>query len=162
MSGLPVSDTELATLFEAARWAPSSSNEQPWRFVYAKRDTKHWQEFFNLLVEGNKAWCVNASVLIITLSKKTWDEDDSLNETHSFDTGAAWQNLALQGTALGLVVHGIGGFDYDKARQLLALPDSFSVEMMIAFVKLGKIEDLPEKYRARDTEQAQRNRRIRI
>lgn len=151
MSGEALSDMELATLFEAGRWAPSSSNEQPWRFVYAKQGTRYWQEFFDLLAEGNKAWCKNAAVLIITLSKKTWDDDGSLNATHSFDTGAAWQNLALQGAALDLVVHGMAGFDYDKARQLLQLPEAYAVEMMIAVGKPGRTEDLPEKYRARET-----------
>jgi nitroreductase len=150
MSGEALSQGELMTLFEAARWAPSSSNEQPWRFVYALRGTRYWEKFFALLDSGNQEWCKNASVLVITLSKKT-DEDGEPNDTHSFDTGAAWENLALQGSISGLVVHGLGGFNYKKARALLKLDDTFTVEMMIAIGKKGKLEDLPERFRSRES-----------
>jgi nitroreductase len=65
MSGEPLSERELLTLFEAARWAPSSGNSQPWRFLYARRDTPHWQTFLDLLVERNREWCVHASALVV-------------------------------------------------------------------------------------------------
>ncbi len=150
MSGESVSEEELMSLFEAASWAPSSGNEQPWRFVYARKGTPYWKDFFDLLKPGNQEWCARAAVLIITISRKTWEEDDSPNQTHSFDTGAAWENLALQGIASNIVVHGMAGFDYEKAHSLLELPEQYAIEMMIALGKPGKGKNLSEKNRARE------------
>lgn len=151
MSGEKVDKKELMTLFEAARWAPSSSNEQPWNFVYVLKESENWKKFFDLLDSGNQAWIKNAGALIIVVSRKNWKEDNTFNPTHSLDTGAAWENLALQGSLSNLVVHGLAGFDYDKAKEMLKLSDDYKVEIMIAVGKPGKIEDLPEKYRARES-----------
>ncbi len=115
MTGDPVSEAELLRLFEAARWAPSCANSQPWRFVYARAGTPHFNRVFELLSEGNRPWCARAGALIVVLSKKTFD-DGRTSPTHSYDTGAAWMSLALQGSAMGLVVHGMAGFDYNRAR----------------------------------------------
>jgi nitroreductase len=150
MSGEGISHDELMSLFEAAKWAPSSFNNQPWRFIYARRNTENWELFFNLLVEGNKTWARNAAALIIIISKKAFDYDGSPSRTHSFDTGAAWQNLALQGSLKGLVVHGMQGFDYDKAREVLNIPDGYEVEAMVAVGKPGKKEDLPARLQQRE------------
>jgi nitroreductase len=147
MSGKTISDGELMTLFEATRWAPSSYNAQPWRFIYAMRDTKEFEILFSLLVDFNKEWCKNASALIVTVSKKTSGSEDKPNITHSFDTGAAWENLALQASKMNLVAHGMSGFDYDQARTKLGVPKDHAVEMMIAIGKHGSIEDLPESMR---------------
>lgn len=144
MSGEPISDNELMTLFEAARWAPSAFNSQPWRFLYGKRDTEHWDPFFNLLAEGNQTWCKNAAVLVVICSKDTFDYKDRPSRTHSFVTGAAFENLALQGTIVGLVIHPMQGFDYDKAREVLGVPDDHTVEAMVAIGRPGKKEGLPE------------------
>src|SRR5213594_1415571 len=89
MSGEPISDVQLMTLFEAARWAPSSYNNQPWRFIYAKRNSKHWDTILNLLVDFNKQWCANASALVVIISKKTFDYNGKPSVTHQFDSGAA-------------------------------------------------------------------------
>ena len=134
MSGKVVTDDELMPLFEAARWAPSSYNEQPWRFLYARNGTSEWNIFFDLLVPFNQEWCKNGSVLVVILSKKT-SSRGSLNQCHSFDTGAAWQNFALQGHLKGLVVHGMGGFDSQKARVVLNVPEDFDVEAMCVIGK---------------------------
>lgn len=147
MSGEPITPAEMARLFEAARWAPSSYNEQPWRFLYAHRDTKHWDTFFGFLVEGNKAWCGPAGALIVVASRKTFSRNGSANPVHVFDAGSAWQNLALQGSSMGLVVHGMAGFDADKARAALAIPDDYSVAAMIAVGRPGRADDLPENLR---------------
>jgi nitroreductase len=149
MSGEGIGRDELMSLFEAARWAPSSFNNQPWRFLYAIRDTENWGLFLSLMVEGNQAWAKNASVLIAVVSKKTFDNGKP-SRTHSYDTGAAWENLALQGTLKGLVVHGMQGFDYDRARQVLNIPEGYDVEAMIAVGKPGKKENLPEKLQERE------------
>jgi nitroreductase len=150
MSGEKVSKKDLMSLFEAARWAPSSSNEQPWRFIYVLKERKKWKDFFSLLDSGNQTWIKNAGALIVVISKKIWEEDGSINETASFDTGAAWENIALQGSLNGLVIHGLAGFNYQKMREMLNLNEDYKVEMMIAVGKPGKIEDLPDKYKERE------------
>ena len=150
MSGEPITEEELFTLFEAARWAPSSFNNQPWRILYARRDTGHWQLFFDLLVEFNQSWAKNAAALVLFISKTTFDHNGEPAATHSFDTGAAWENLALQATLKGLVVHGMQGFDYDKARTTLNIPDGFNVEAMAVIGKPGRKEDLPERMQERE------------
>jgi nitroreductase len=150
LSGEAITDQELMVLFEAARWAPSSYNGQPWRFLYARRDTKHWDSFFNLMVEFNQSWTKHAAVLMVVLSRKTFEWNDELAPTHSFDAGAAWQNLALQASRMGLVSHGMQGFDYDKARADLNVPDEYQVEAMIAVGRPGQIEDLPSDLRDKE------------
>lgn len=149
MSGEAVSREELMALFEAAHWAPSASNNQPWRFYYARRDTPGWPAFFNLLEKFNQAWTKNAGALLIIVSKKTFDNGKP-SRTHSFDTGSAWVSLALQGSLKGLVVHGMEGFDYDRAKNLLGLGDDFQVEAMAAVGKPGRKEDLPPNLQARE------------
>lgn len=144
MSGEAISKKQLMSLFEAARWAPSAYNNQPWRFVYAVRGTKAFDSFFDLLVDFNKQWAKNAAVLVIVVSKNHFEFNGKLSRTHAFDSGAAWQNLALQGYAMNLAVRGMGGFSYQKARELINLPDDYTVQVMIAIGKPGKKEDLPE------------------
>lgn len=150
MSGEALSDTELMTLFEAAKWAPSSYNNQPWRFLYAKRNTPHWSQFFDLLIPGNQNWAKNAAVLVVIVAKTTLDHDGSPAVTYAFDTGAAWANLALQATLRGLVTHGMQGFDYAKARQVLRVPEGFAVQAMVAIGRPGAKEVLPERLQARE------------
>lgn len=142
MSGEAVAQADLDRLLEAARWAPSSYNGQPWRFLYAHRGTEHWDTFFDLMVEFNQAWTANAGVLMVIVSSETRDGDPA--PTHSFDSGAAWQNLALQARVQGLVAHGMSGFDYDAAREKLGVPEGFTVEAMVAVGQPGELEDLPE------------------
>ena len=149
MSGEEISREELMRLFEAARWAPSSFNAQPWRALYARRGTEHWQTFFDLLVNANKGWAKDAAVLVVFISRKNFDDEPSV--THSYDCGAAWANFALQGFQQGLVVHGMQGFDYDRAREELRIPDDFQVEAMAAVGRPGAKELLPEKLQARET-----------
>src|SRR5215468_9437686 len=105
MSGEEISHEELMRLFEAARWAPSSFNAQPWHALYARRNTEHWQTFFDLLVDANKTWAKNAAALVVFISRQIFDDEPSV--THSYDCGAAWENFALQGFRQGLVVHGM-------------------------------------------------------
>jgi nitroreductase len=150
MSGEEISKEELFTLFEAARWAPSSFNNQPWRILYARRGTSQWPLFFDLLVDFNKGWAKEAAVLVLFVSKKTFEHNGEPAVTHSFDTGAAWQNLSLQAILRGLVVHGMQGFDYEKARVALNVPDDFQVEAMAAIGKPGNKGSLPEKLQERE------------
>jgi nitroreductase len=143
MNGKPIPDAALKSLFEAARWAPSSYNNQPWRFIYAKRDTKHFDVFMDLLVEGNKVWCKNAAVLVVVVARTTFEHNNKPCRTHSFDTGAAWENLAIEGEHQGLVTHGMEGFDYAKAKKMLNVPDDHEVLAMIAIGNPAPKETLP-------------------
>ena len=145
-----ISDKELFSLFEAARWAPSSSNSQPWRFIYAKRNSKNWNDLFNLLVDFNKQWCANASVLVVIVSRKNFEHNGQPSITHQFDTGSAWENLAIQAVSQGLVTHAMAGFDYEKARKDLAVPVDFEVVAMIAIGKRGPKEKLSPELQARE------------
>lgn len=150
MSGEAVSQEDLLSLFEAARWAPSSYNNQPWRMLYAHRDTEHWPLFFDRLVEFNQDWAKNAGVLVLFVSKTHFDFNGEPSVTHSFDTGAAWENLALQGRLKGLVVHGMQGFDYERARTALKIPEGFQVEAMIAIGKPADPATLADDLRAKE------------
>lgn len=141
---------ELRALFEAAKWAPSSFNNQPWRFLYARRGTEYWETFLKLLVPQNQAWCKDAAVLMVVISKKNFDHNGKPARTHSFDAGAAWENLALQGSLLGLVVHGMQGFDYDAAKKALKIPDDYEVEAMITVGYPGDPEKLSPELRERE------------
>jgi nitroreductase len=152
MTGETISPQELMNLFEAARWAPSAFNNQPWHFLYAFRDTANWQLFYNLINEGNRLWTKNAAVLIVVLSKKERDYQGKIVPipTHSFDAGAAWENLALQGSLRGLVVHAMSGFDYTRAKAELSVPDNYQVEAMIAVGRHGKLETLTPQDQVRE------------
>jgi len=156
MSGEPLEEAELLTLFEAARWAPSTYNEQEWRFLYARRDTPQWADFFDLLAEANRVWCERAAVLVVFLAHKVFARNGKPNPVHLFDCGSAWENLALQATAMGLVAHGMQGFDYDKARRVLAVPDDYAVAAMCVLGRPGDPADLPEDVREREVPSGRR------
>ena len=151
MSGEAITEAELLRLFEAAHWAPSSGNSQPWRFCYARRDSGHWPRFLDLLAENNRVWCVNAAVLVVVVSRSTREDSGRTLATASYDTGAAWAYLGLQGWMSGLVIHGMAGFDYTRAADLLRLPPHHKVEAMIAIGRPGLPEGLPDSHRGRET-----------
>ena len=151
MSGEPISDKELFTLFEAARWAPSSYNNQPWRFIYAKRDTPEWELFLELLYEPNRVWAQRAGALVVVISRTLFFFNDTPSRTHSFDTGAAVENFALQGSSMGLVIHGMEGFDYERAQTVLEIPADYAVEALFAVGKPGPLSLLPENVQLRET-----------
>jgi nitroreductase len=150
LSGEPITNKELLGLFEAAKWAPSGSNGQPWRFLYAYRDTENWPLFFNLLVEFNQSWAKNATVLVVMISRTMFEHNNKPCVTHAFDAGAAWGYFALQGSLCGLVVHGMAGFHYEKARSELQIPEGYEVHAMAAIGKPGRKEDLPPKLQERE------------
>jgi nitroreductase len=145
---------DLLRVFEAARWAPSSSNLQPWRFLYARRDTPPWPIFLGLLKDGNRLWAQNAAVLIVVVSRATVRPAGGgagvPSHTHSFDTGAAWANLALQATAMGWHAHGMAGFDMARAAVELGVPDDYRVEAAIAIGRKGDKSILPEGLQGRE------------
>lgn len=151
MSGEALTRDELNSLFEAARWAPSSYNAQPWRILYARRDTADWDRFYGLLGKGNRTWAGGAAVLLVFLSRRRFERNGEPAPTHSFDAGAAWENLALQASIMGLVAHGMQGFDYDRAREALHVPEAYAVEAMIAVGRPGDRADLDERLREKET-----------
>jgi nitroreductase len=156
MTGEPIAERDLLLLFEAAHWAPSSGNSQPWRFLYARRDTPDWPLFFELLNEGNRTWCHRAAALIVLVSRTTNETSGRNLVTHSYDTGAAWMSFALQGWLKGLVVHGMAGFDYARARTTLDVPDDMTVEAMAAVGIPGAKEELPPQHLQRESPSGRR------
>lgn len=135
MSGAPVSSAELNRLFEAARWAPSSGNSQPWRFVVARADQPAFAELLPVLAEFNRAWCARASALIVVCTQTVRTAKDGTTSPArlaAFDAGAAWMSLALQGTQMGLVVHAMEGFDQAKASQVVKAPPGIDALCMVA------------------------------
>lgn len=143
MTGEPISDEALNSLFEAARWAPSSYNAQPWRILYAKNTSHHFAVFMDLMVEFNQSWAKKAAVLGLFIARKTFEHNNKPAPTHAYDTGAAWENLALEGSSRDLVVHGMQGFDYDKARAKLNIPPEYEVLAMFAVGVPAPKESLP-------------------
>lgn len=155
LTGASISEAELMQMLEAARWAPSSFNSQPWRFVYARRESKQWEQFVSYMNAGNQSWAKNASALIVLVSKMKMTTPASPNEvpsfTHALDCGAAWGYLALQAHKMGWVAHAMIGFDYAKATETLNLPADHRVEMMIAIGKQADKSILPEALQARES-----------
>ncbi|RWX81688.1 nitroreductase [Neorhizobium lilium] len=151
---LPESD--LLTILDAAHWAPSSFNHQPWRFVYALREAPHWDEFLGLLIEFNQSWVKTAGALLFIVSRTQSGEIGSAEQkaiySHSFDAGAAWGSLALQAQILGYQAHGMTGIHFDKAYQALQVSqDDFRIEAAVAIGKIGDLNQLPEGLRERET-----------
>jgi nitroreductase len=155
-TGTPIPEYELFTILEAARWAPSAFNSQPWRFIYARRDTEHWPRLLGLLTDSNQVWAKNASVLIILASKTTvlprGAEKEVPSWSHSVDAGAAWCSLALQAERSGWAAHGMVGFDKERAARELGVPEGFRVEIAIAIGKKGDKSLLPEALQAREVQ----------
>lgn len=149
MTGEKLTDGEILSLFEAARWAPSSYNNQPWRFLYAKRETKYWDVFYDLLVDFNKGWCIRAALLGIVISRTTFERNNKPCITHALDTGAAWENICLEGTSRGLVVHGMEGFDYARAKKMV--PEGYEVHAMFAVGRKAPKEILSPELQEKET-----------
>lgn len=145
-----LSEEEVMSLFEAARWAPSSYNNQPWRFVYTRRGDKEWDLFFNALMDSNKTWCSHADTLVVVISKNHFEHNNKPCRTSHLDTGAAWMSLALEAHSKNIIAHGMEGFDYDKIKKSLEIPDSFTVEAMVAIGKPGNKDALSEELRKKE------------
>jgi len=139
-----VPTAELKRLFEAARWAASSSNEQPWRFLVGRRGDETYQKIFNALVEGNKSWAKSAPVLVLSVAKKTFTSNGKPNAYGMHDTGAASATLALQATADGLHTHSMAGFDREQARASFAIPSDYEIGAVTAIGYFGDSDSLPE------------------
>jgi len=152
----PVAREQLHSLFEAARWAASTSNQQPWNFLFAtKENSAEFARFSSLLFEGNLIWAQNAPVLVIIVAKLY--EYPGKETLSFFDTGLATANLMTQAVALGLATHPMGGFDADKARTELNIPENYVPLAMIALGYPGIPDQLPANLYERERAQRSRN-----
>lgn len=153
-TGETIDDATLFSLFEAARWAPSANNSQPWRFIYTKNGSAHWNDLFALLNENNQRWVSRAAALIVLVSKKTHvrpgETAPSPLKNHSLDAGAAWASLAFQAYQLGWRTRAIGGFNRDAAPAALGVPEGYQVEILIAVGKQADKSVLPEDFHERE------------
>ncbi len=155
-----LSSEQIETLFEAARWAPSSMNEQPWQFLYATKDQPElWSKIFDTLVDANKVWAKDAPLLIVSMARNTFARNDRPNLTAGYDLGSATAFLSLQATALGLNVHQMGGYNREALRISLNVPTGFDPVVVLAVGFPGIPDNLPESLREREL--APRSRRPR-
>ncbi len=155
-----LSSVQIETLFEAARWAPSSMNEQPWRFLYATKDQPAlWSKIFDSLVDSNKIWAKDAPLLVVSMARNTFTRNDRPNPTAGYDLGSATAFLSLQATALGLNVHQMGGYNRETLRISLNIPPVFDPVVVMAVGFPGIPDNLPENLREREL--APRSRRPR-
>ena len=153
-SGEEMPEEDLLTMLEAARWAPSSYNSQPWRFLWARRGTAHWDKFLGLLNDGNRSWCKDAAALLVlvsnTLMSVPGKDAPVPSHSHSHDAGCGWGYFALQATMMGYQAHGMVGFDMERAFAELNVPTGHRVEQMIAVGRRGDPAKLPDALRARE------------
>jgi nitroreductase len=142
----------LLCCFEAARWAPSGFNLQPWRFIYAMRSEMGWDDLLDLLSSTNRMWACRAAALILVVSKSKaiWNGQEVAAISNSFDAGAAWSNFAHQASALGWATHAMGGFDRERARARLHVPEDFAIEAVVAIGRAGASFRLPANLRERE------------
>jgi nitroreductase len=156
-SARPVEEATLLTLLEAARWAASANNEQPWRFIYAtKAQGERYAMLFDCLNEWNQAWVHSAPALIMTLVRTHFEKNGRQNRWALHDLVLAVGNLTAQASALDLYVHSMGGFSIEKARELFRLPSDVEPVTMIAAGYLGDPEQLPDSLKVRELAQQQR------
>lgn len=143
---------DLDVILEAASWAPSAFNYQPWRFLYARRGDTDWERFLSLLIPFNAGWAKDAAVLIFIVSDTRMGDGDDAKplHSHSFDAGAAWAQMALQATVMGYHAHGMTGIDFDRATRELGIPENFRLEAAVAIGRRDRPERLPEELQARE------------
>ncbi len=150
-SDRPVEPDTLRSLLEAARWAPSSNNEQPWNFIVATKDNQtEFSQLLSCLVEGNSLWAQHAPVLMVSVARMSFEDDGKPNRHAFHDVGQAVANLIVQATALGLAVHQMAGFHPDKVRELYGVPKEFEPVAAIALGYPGDPQSLPDKLRTRE------------
>lgn len=148
-SGKAVPEEELMALLEAARYAPSCSNEQPWRFLIAA-DEEKLAKMRDVLNPGNQKWANRAPVLILIAAEKKFQKDGSSNRFNCFDAGTAWGYLSLEAQRRDLIAHGMGGFSVEKARQAFSIPDHYDIMAIIAVGYYGSKDQLSEYNQGRE------------
>ncbi|OFX86915.1 MAG: hypothetical protein A2W99_04160 [Bacteroidetes bacterium GWF2_33_16] len=150
-SSEPIEKDKLNLLFEAARWAPSAYNEQPWRFIIGiKEKDDVYKKLLDCLVDSNQYWAKHAPILVLVASKKVFSHNSNLNRTSFYDTGLAVGNLLTQATSLDLFVHQMGGFNNDKARKEFNIPENFEPIVIMAIGYKGIPDDFPNDLQLRE------------
>jgi nitroreductase len=154
----PVPQNVLRSIFEAARWAPSSNNEQPWAYIVATGDDKDsFEKISSVLMEFNAKWARSAPVLAIAVAELAFAKNNAPNRNAQYDTGAATALLSVEATALGLAVHQMAGFDPEKARQIFGIPGGWEAIAALAIGYPGDPNSLPQPLK--DREMAPRTRK---
>jgi len=151
-----IEESKIATLFEATRWAPSSTNEQPWRYIFATKGQPLFDTILASLNEGNRVWAQHAPLLVVSLARKHFTRFSGENAYALYDLGGANALLALQAVDLGLQVRQMAGFHHDQLRSALHVPDAYHLGVVMAIGYPGSPDSLPENLRVR--EQAPRER----
>lgn len=147
----PIDQDQIDSLFEATRWAPSSTNEQPWLYMYATREqTQFWETLFSCLNEGNQIWAKDAPLLILSMARKNFSRFSGINTYAMYDLGGANSFLSLQAVELGLQVRQMAGFHMQKTIELLRIPERYEVGVFIAVGYPGDPQTLPEKLKLRE------------
>lgn len=145
-----INSEQLRTLVEAASWAPSANNEQPWRFMVAKKDEELFGKLHGSLMGGNQPWVKNAAALVLVLAKDTFTNSGKPNAWASHDVGIATGYLLLQATELGIYCHPMAGYDKLKLFDLVTIPEGYTPQCIIAMGYLDEAEKLEEPYRTRE------------
>jgi nitroreductase len=146
-----VSEETIRSLFEAARWAPSSMNEQPWVYLYAVADNKElWNKIFASLNDSNKVWAQHAPLLVVSLARKTLLRNGVINGAAKYDVGAANALLSLQATHAGLNVHQMGGYNKQVLIDNLNIPETHEPTVVMAIDYPGDPETLNDNLKARE------------
>jgi nitroreductase len=153
-----IKEEDMALLFEAARWAPSSNNQQPWRFIYAtKEDKESYDKFFNLLNDGNKIWAKSAPVLMLGIGERISTYKNRPNRFAFYDLGMAVGNMLFQATSMGIYVHQMGGYDVERAREVFSISEKYEPAAILAIGYKGEIDHLPMELKRRELSKRKRN-----
>lgn len=152
----PVEFEKIHLLFEAAKWAPSARNAQPWRFIFATRDMPDYKVFIDLMTEPNKVWAKTAPVLVLALAQVVSVYKNRPNRLAFYETGMAVSNLLLQATSMDLLVHQMAGYDHERAKEVLVIPTRYEPAAMMAIGYKGDPSQLPEKVAAREKKERTR------
>lgn len=153
----PLTEEELMTLFEAASWAPSSMNEQPWRYHYAHHGTLGFERLWESLLPGNQPWARNAAVLVAVTGKTRFERNNAPNGSWLHDIGMANANLLIQATSMGIHGHLLGGFETEPVMSLLDLDEEAeAVACLLALGRIGPVDRLEEPYRSKELMERER------
>ena len=147
----PVSQAQIMSMLEAARWAPSCFGDEPWRFIVwdKNKDAAAWEKAFDCIVQGNQGWAKDAPVFVLICAGTLFEQNQKLNRWGAYDTGAAAVSLSLQATSMGLVTHQMGGFDGEKTRAAFNIPEQFEMMSMMAVGYIADVDALPEEAKER-------------
>ena len=152
----PVEKEKLQSILEAARWAPSARNEQPWRFIIGQKGDGTWEKIFESLVEWNQQWTKRAPVLVLNIGKKFYDFKHLPNDTYQYDTGQAVAMSVTEAVNQGLIGHQMGGFSPEKAIELFDIPEDYQPISVAAFGYYGDPELLPDDMKESEFEERKR------